>query len=353
MTEFTLPVRLIFGEGALDALKELHQKRVFLVTDPFLSSSSLLEPVKRRLTGEVEVFDQVHPDPSLRLVAQGVAACRAFGPQVIVAVGGGSTMDCAKAVRHCLTEKPPLWCLPTTAGSGSELTTFAVLTDTEKNVKIPVVSGELLPEVALLEPQFLATAPPAVTANSGLDVAAHLVEAYVAKNANQFSDALVEKALPVVKAALPKACKGDLEAKGEMLLASAMAGAAFNAAGLGLCHAMAHSAGGKFHIPHGLLNAKLLPSVVLENAENPWAARRYGHLSALCGWGGNPRALAAGLGRLGVGCGAITGPLVPKGDVKGAVGELTAAALADKCILTNPKPMGAKDLEPIWEALCQ
>ena len=155
METFWIKPKLYFGPEPMAALDRLAGKRVLIVTDAFLASSGLLDRVKNRLTGAVEIFDQVEPDPSLRLVAQGVRMLRDFGPDAVVAFGGGSPMDCAKGMCWFSDRHPPLWCIPTTAGTGSEVTSFAVLTDTDQGVKYPLVEEDLLPEAAILDASLL------------------------------------------------------------------------------------------------------------------------------------------------------------------------------------------------------
>ena len=233
METFWIKPKLYFGPEPMAALDQLAGKRVLIVTDAFLASSGLLDRVKNRLTGAVEIFDQVEPDPSLRLVAQGVRMLRDFGPDAVVAFGGGSPMDCAKGMCWFSDRHPPLWCIPTTAGTGSEVTSFAVLTDTDQGVKYPLVEEDLLPEAAILDASLLEGVPPHVTADTGMDVLTHAAEAVAAKGASPFSDALAEKAFALAYRRLPEAHAGSREAKQDMLLASCMAGMAFNAARLG------------------------------------------------------------------------------------------------------------------------
>lgn len=347
MERFAIRPEIWFGPGALAALERLAGKRVLLVTDGFLSSSGLVKRAAERLTGPVEVFDKVEPDPSLKLVAEGVAALEGFGPDVVVAFGGGSPMDCAKAMCWFSKRRPPLWCIPTTAGTGSEATSFAVLTDTERGVKYPLVEEGLLPETAILDPALLEGVPPKVTADTGMDVLTHAVEAFVAKGSSPFSDALAEKAFTLAYARLPTAFAGDLEAKGDMLLSSCMAGMAFNAAGLGVCHAMAHALGGRFHLPHGRLNAVLLPSVVLCNAGDRRAAARYAALAKACGLAGTPRALSAALARLRTALGLPDRLPVEPEELKAALADLSAAALADGCMAANPIPLTADEVKAL------
>lgn len=348
MERFAIRPEIWFGPGALAALEQLVGKRVLLVTDGFLSSSSgLAKRALERLTGPVEVFDKVEPDPTLKLVAEGVAVLEGFGPDVVVAFGGGSPMDCAKAMCWFSKRRPPLWCIPTTAGTGSEVTSFAVLTDTERGVKYPLVEEGLLPETAILDPTLLEGVPPKVTADTGMDVLTHAAEAYVAKGSSPFSDALAERAFALAYARLPAAFAGDLGAKGDMLLASCMAGMAFNAAGLGVCHAMAHALGGRFHLPHGRLNAVLLPSVVLRNAGDRRAAARYAALAKACGLAGTPRALSAALARLRAALDLHDRLPVEPEELKAALDDLAAAALADGCMAANPIPLTAAEVKDL------
>lgn len=351
---FSIGPRIYFGGDALAALEALAGRRVLVVTDSFLASSGLLDRVLSRLTGPVEVFSQVEPDPSLELVARGVAALRAFRPDAVVAFGGGSPMDCAKgmvwAAGAAPAERPPLWCIPTTAGTGSEVTAFAVLTDRQRGVKIPLIEEGLIPQAAILDPGPLEGVPPRVTADTGMDVLTHAAEAYVARGASPFSDALAEKAFALAWRSLPRAYGGDLEAKGEMLLCSCMAGMAFQAAGLGLCHAAAHALGGRFHVPHGRLNGVLLPHVIAFNAAGgEQTAARYGRLARACGLAGSPRALAAALVRLRAGLGIEGGLPIPAEELRAALPQVAADALADPCAAGDPRTPSAQDVERLIE----
>ena len=306
MEQFQLKPTIFFGSDALAALEGLAGRRVMVITDSFLAQSGLLERVRARLRDcTVEVFDQVVPDPPLELVAQGARALAEFRPQAVVAFGGGSPMDCAKAMLEFGKKLGAgadirFVAVPTTAGTGSEVTSFAVLTDRAKGVKYPLVDDALLPDEAILDPSLLAGVPPAVTADTGMDVLTHAAEAYVARGATPYTDALAEKAFTLAWQNLRPAWEtaGESGAKGNMLLASNLAGIAFNAAGLGICHSLAHALGGRFHLPHGRLNALILPHVIHFNAADGTAAEKYGRLARLCGLAANPRSLAAGLNRL-------------------------------------------------------
>ena len=361
METFWIKPKLYFGSEPLEALSALAGKRVLIVTDAFLASSGLLDRVKARLTGEVSVFDRVEPDPSLRLVAEGVKAVRTFRPEAVVAFGGGSPMDCAKAMLLFGKKLGALGeitfaAVPTTAGTGSEVTSFAVLTDPVRGIKYPLVDDELLPDQAILDPALLAGVPPAVTADTGMDVLTHAGEAYVAKGASPYSDALAEKAFTLAWENLRPAweSQGESRAKRQMLLASNLAGMAFNAAGLGLCHSLAHALGGKFHVPHGRLNVLIFPHVLRFNAAGKEAAAKYGQLARLCGLAPNPRALAAGWNRLRSQLklpDRLTACGVESRQLHAALDELTAAALGDLCAPTNPRSASAEDVKALLKEL--
>ncbi len=349
METFAMKPKLYFGEKPLEALSPLAGKRVLLVTDAFLVSSGLIAPVRAQLgTCTLEIFDQVEPDPSLQLVARGIRMLREFKPEAVVAFGGGSPMDCAKAMVYFAAKEGgsaiPLYCIPTTAGTGSEVTSFAVLTDTDQGVKYPLVDDALLSQGAILDPSFLKGVPPRVTADTGMDVLTHAAEALVATGANHFTDALAERAFTVAYRALPEAFKGDLTAKADMLYASCMAGIAFNAAGLGVCHSMAHSLGGRFHVPHGRLNALLLPHVIHFNAANQRTAEKYANLAKLCGLSANPRALSAAMVRIRTALGIASKLDVSMAELKSSLPALAAATLADVCLEANPRKVTAEDV---------
>lgn len=344
MAEFSFSTRVCMGEAGRQALGALKTRRVFVVTDGFLASSGLLDWAIKAMDGAaVEVFDRVEPDPSLQLVADGVARARAFGPDAILAFGGGSPMDCAKGVRWFGWEpgaRPPLYAVPTTAGTGSEVTRFAVLTDTERGVKHPMIEDQLAPQVAILEPSLLAGVPPRVTAETGMDVLTHAAEAFVAKDATPFTDALALSAFAAAFEALPAAHRGDLGARGRMLTASTMAGLAFDKAGLGVCHALSHALGGKLHLPHGRLNAILLPHVIRYNT--PAAGDKYARLSKACGLTGGARALAGAVSRL-------AGRLGIPSHLEGTppLEETVRDALADPCAGGNPGTVTGSDLKKL------
>ena len=346
MQTFSLKPNLYFGPDALATFKVLSGRRVLIVTDSFLASSGLLERLRVHLEdSDVTVFDQVTPDPSVELVARGVQLLREVQPDAVIAFGGGSPMDCAKAIRWSGGGRMPLWAVPTTAGTGSEMTAYAVLTDTDKGLKYPLVDDTLLPEYAVLDPSLLEGVPPSVTADTGMDVLTHAAEAYVSPKATPFTDALAEKAFVLAYESLPGAYRGDPERRGVMLYASCMAGMAFNGAGLGICHSLAHALGGRLHLPHGRLNALLLPHVIRFNAADGEAAGRYAKLAKLCGLAASPRALAGAVTRMPA---ALKMPTALTVDDPAAA---AVAAMADPCTATNPRTPTQTELETLLRGL--
>ena len=343
MLELRLGSRIVWGSDALNVLGELRGLRVLVVSDGFLAQKGLVQRVLDALAGStVEVFDQISGEPTLEMVARGVTALQKLDAQAVVAFGGGSAMDCAKGMVWTAGKGLPLWCIPTTAGTGSEVTAFSVLTDAKSGVKFPLVDPALVPQVAILDGQFLAGVPQTVTADTGLDVLTHAAEAYVAIRANPLTDALAEKAFTTAYTRLPAAYSGDGSAKNDMLFASMLAGIAFNAAGLGACHALAHALGARLHAPHGKVNAVLLPQVIEANAQVQSAAKKYARLARLCGLSPNSRALSGALRRL---CRRLGIPERLTGSAD--LAAVASDAMKDPCIADNPKTFTPRELETI------
>ena len=289
MKSFEASTRIIAGEGALRALKDFGAKRVMVVSDPYFYENGTAARLGE-LAGaeETRIFSKVRPDPSVELAAEGAAAVREFGPELVVALGGGSAMDCAKAMVYFSGTQAALVAVPTTSGSGSEVTDFAILT--HEGVKHPLVDEKLRPKAAILDPELLAGLPKQLIADTGFDVLCHALEAYVATGSTMITDALALEAFRTAYRLLPASYAGDRTVRMKLHMASTMAGMAFNQAGLGLCHALAHALGGAFHVPHGRLNAILLPAVVESNAHA--AGEKYARLALESGIGGSAQTLA-------------------------------------------------------------
>ncbi|MDY6314554.1 MAG: 1-propanol dehydrogenase PduQ [Clostridia bacterium] len=277
MKEFDIKTKIFFGDNALDRLKALPYKKVLVVTDPFVAKTGMISFVTSRLSEggiDFELFTDVVPDPPLEKITLGVGKMYEFEPEAIVAIGGGSALDSAKAIKEVYSKSRnitgiPMIAIPTTSGTGSEVTSFAVVSDTERGVKIPLISDDMTPSEAILDVDLVKSVPADITANTGMDVLTHAIEAYVSVNNNEFSAALAEKAVQICGAFLLRSYlnNNDTHARKKMHVASCLAGLAFNSASLGLNHGIAHAIGAQFHIPHGKANAMLLPHIIEFNSD--------------------------------------------------------------------------------------
>ncbi|MDH2999106.1 alcohol dehydrogenase [Pasteurellaceae bacterium LFhippo2] len=275
VSQFSVPTKIFSGTEALSILGQYADKRVAIVTDAFMVKSGLIQQVTQYLGTQFRVFDQVKPDPDISVLQQGTATFVDFEPELFIALGGGSALDAAKGIRATYfslkgKQSIPLIAIPTTSGSGSEVTSYAVISDPIKNVKYPLVSDDLVAEMAILDANLVMSVPKSVSMDTGMDVLTHAIEAYVSKNANDFSDALAEKTIYLVHRYLPQVFENpsNKKARAKVHNASCMAGMAFTSSGLGLVHGMAHTLGALFHIPHGKMNAMLLPIVIEFNSAN-------------------------------------------------------------------------------------
>jgi alcohol dehydrogenase len=292
--EFSLPTRVIYGIGVIDqladALAHYGPRRALLVTDANLVQAGLAARVRaglqRTAIDMVAVYDQVPPNSTIQTVEDCAALGRQHGCDLIIGLGGGSVLDTAKVANILLvkggrvqdhqgayllgtTRLLPLLLIPTTAGTGSEVTKVAVIADPEHDVKLPFAETQFLPDLAILDPELTRGLPPKLTAMTGMDALTHAIEAYVDKEWSPATDGLALQAIRLIRDKLLLACAqpDNLQARGAMLAASCLAGIAFSHSMVGMVHGIAHALGGVYHIPHGLANALVLPEVMAYNLD--------------------------------------------------------------------------------------
>lgn len=355
-------------EGLQEVLKGAG--RAFIVTDRFMHESGkvsyLTEPLER-MGVEYRIFSEVKPDPDIATIAKGIEMMQEFKPQVLLALGGGSSIDAAKAMnllsaKAGVSEQCVFVAIPTTSGTGSEVSCFSVVSDPEQSAKYPLVSDDLLPDAAILDAELVKTVPPSVTADTGIDVFTHAIEAFVSIGANDFTDAAAEKAMKLVRSNLLKVYQNpdDLEARQKMHHASCLAGMAFSNAGLGLNHGMAHTLGAHFHIPHGRANGILLPYVMSFNAgchdQLTPVAKRYARIARLLRLEGPSirqsafsvvRTIKQYIKQLHI-PDSIEAAGISREDFDQALDEMVEAAYNDTCTKSNPRACSREDIRSVF-----
>ena len=377
---------------ALDELKNvMNKKRVFLVTDSFLYKNGYTKPITDKLNElgiQYTSFADVEPDPTLACAIKGAEQMRSFEPDTIIALGGGSAMDAAKimwvlyehpevnfmdmAMRFSdirkriytfpkMGEKAYFIAIPTSAGTGSEVTPFAVITDEKTGVKYPLADYELLPNMAIVDTDFHMTAPKGLTAASGIDAVTHALEAYASMMATDYTDGLALRALKMIFEYLPRAYDNGLndpEAREKMANAATMAGMAFANAFLGVCHSMAHKLGAFHHLPHGVANALMIDEVLRFNAaevpakmgtfpqyDHPHTLARYAEVADYLGVGGkdDSEKLANLIEKIDelkakIGIKSTIQEYVPdEQDFLDRLDDMTVQAFDDQCTGANPR----------------
>ena len=316
MARFTLPRDLYHGKGALDALKTFEGKRAMVcVGGGSMKRFGFLDTVVANLKEagmEVELFEGIEPDPSVDTVMRGAAAMEKFQPDWIVAIGGGSPIDAAKAMwikyeypditfeDMCkvfgippLRRKARFCAISSTSGTATEVTAFAVITDNEKGIKYPLADFEITPDVAIVDPSLAETMPKKLVAHTGMDAMTHAIEAYVSTANCDFTDPLAIHAIRMIQRDLVGSYNGDMAKRDSMHSAQCLAGMAFSNALLGIVHSMAHKTGAAFstgHITHGLANAMYLPYVIAYNAKADGVAERYADIARTMGVTGDTTA---------------------------------------------------------------
>lgn len=403
MQWFKVPPKIYFERNSIEYLHQMQDvSRVIIVTDQSMVQLGYVDKVTEELKirrNEVtyQLFCDVEPDPSIQTVKRGVELMKSFKPDTIIALGGGSPMDCAKgmwlfyehpeidfndlkqkfmdirkrAFRYpSLGKLAKLVCIPTTSGTGSEVTPFAVLTDSVEHKKYPLTDYALTPSVAIVDPLFVDTLPKSIVADTGLDVLTHATEAYVSTLANDYTDGLAVQAIKMVFTYLKRSYDdGDSEAREKMHNASTIAGMAFANAFLGMCHSMAHKFGGEFHtIPHGRINAILLPHIIRYNGTMPeklstWpkynkydANERYAELARAIGLKFNTT--EEGVEAYAKACGELAASVgikmnfkeqgIKKEDLEAVVEKLSYLAYEDQCSPANPRVPLVNDMKEIY-----
>ena len=373
MNTFEMKTVIHFGENALERLKDIPYKRVLIITDPFVVQSKMIDLITEPLTRggkEYDIFHNVVPDAPVDKIADGVKKFLSFQPEVVVAVGGGSAIDSSKAIREFALKinhyaEVGLIAIPTTSGTGSEVTSFAVVNDTEAKVKYPLVSDSLTADEAILDAELVKSVPPSITADTGMDVFTHALESYVSIDHNEFSSALAEKSIEICGVFLLRAYLdgSDMHARQKMHVASCLAG-------LGITHSMAHQLGAMFHIPHGRANAMLLPHIVEFNAninkhsrsqkEYLPAVKRYANIAHILGLSNYNKVMSVRslvnwiqfmLKEMNI---PLTiqeiGTITPDAYFA-AIDKMAEAALADACTPTNPRVPTKEDIIKIYTKL--
>lgn len=369
---FRVPGDIVFGQGSLSYLSGLKGKKAMLVTGgQSMKKHGFLDQAQQYLeeaSMEVAIIDGVEPDPSIETVIQGGKRMADFQPDWIVAIGGGSALDAAKIMwvyyeqpdtrfQDLIEGKfPPLRnkarfvTIPSTSGTASEITAFSVITDRKNHIKYPLVSYQMTPDIAILDANLPAKMPAHITANTGMDVMAHALEALVSTNASSYTDALATEAIRLVFQHLATACKDgqNMEAREAMHNASAIAGMAFTNSSLGIVHSMAHKIGGEFGVTHGLANGILMPYVVEYNKTQ---THKYKAVEQLLGIADLAQALKALNQEIGIPLtfNKVDEVSISDADFQKVLDRMSQNALADPCSLTNPRKPDVEAIKSIYQ----
>ncbi|MGX6970023.1 1-propanol dehydrogenase PduQ [Vagococcus bubulae] len=374
LNEFQMATKIVSGKDSLRELNQLTLKKVLLVCDPYMVQSGKSDGLVQRLAEsgiECTIFSDITPDPTIEIVTKGLVSALSVEPDGIIALGGGSAIDAAKAIRYIYQivhqdMAISLICIPTTSGTGSEVTSFSVISDPTSDSKYALVDKKMIPDIAILDPQLVLTVPKHITADTGIDVFTHCIEALVSTKANDFTDANSEKAITIIWNNLVTAYNdGDnLAIRESIHNASCLAGIAFNEASLGICHSLSHALGGRFHLPHGRVNAMLLPHVIsynaeLENDRETDNLEKYCRIAGVLGIqsGTAKSTVYAFISKLKRLMKQLELPQsieefgINQQDFLEAIPEMAEKAMQDKCTLTNPRKPQQADLEMIYRKL--
>lgn len=369
---FQLKSKVQFGENALLQLKNIRGERALIVADEIMDTLGYLKIVTDCLSASnmtFEIFKGVKPDPDVKVVAEGLQVYEKIKPDLLIAIGGGSSIDAAKAILYTATtlaentSKPYFIAIPSTSGTGSEVTDFSVITSGDE--KICLIHPSLAPDLALLDSTCIQNVPKAIIADTGMDVLVHAIEAYVSTNANDFTDALAEKSIQLIFGHLVKHqhCPESTRDRDAIQNASCMAGMAFTNTGLGINHSLAHAFGATFHVPHGRANALFMETVIAFNADlhggaNNESAKRYAKLSRLLGYSARTSRegtynLITAIKQLKKDLSMASCPSklgIEAKDYTENMSRMASKALKDRCTQSNPKSPTIEDLVKLYES---
>lgn len=370
--QFNLKTKVVMGRGSLETLKTVNGQRAMIVADKMMEDLGYLTKVVAYLEEaglSTKVFTEVKPDPDTKVIAAGIRVYQGVQPDVIVAIGGGSAIDAAKGIFYGAqmsqeTSRPYFIAIPSTSGTGSEVTDFSVITVEEQ--KVVIVDESLSPDLAILDATCISTVPQRVAVDTGLDVLTHATEAYVATNGTDFTDALAEKAIKLIFDHLPVLYEDSDNhvSRDRVHNASCLAGIAFNNAGLGIIHSLSHALGGRFHLPHGRCNALLLEEVIRYNADlvgegKTAAAEKYAQLAKVLGL--PARTVREGVVSYLDAIGQLKKQLGVESSLehlpidlvafKEVVPQMAEIAIGDRCTPTNPVQPTQESLEKIYHRL--
>ncbi len=365
-SSFSIKTDIMIGSGNADLFR--CAGKVLIVTDRFMQEKEVTKYITKHLEGiEYKIFSDVKPNPDIATVIKGVKIILEFKPELVVALGGGSPIDAAKGMIFFARMQDSsinirFIAIPTTSGTGSEVTNFSVITDPETETKYPLVDDSMLPDMAIIDAELTKTVPRSVTADTGMDVLTHAIEAFVCNMRNDFTDALAEKAIKLANKFLIQVFENpeDVSLRQKVHNASCLAGMAFSNSGLGINHSMAHTLGAHFHIPHGKANAILLPYVISYNAglydQLTEANKRYAKIARLI-WLDSTnerqstmnlvRALRNYIAKLNIPS-SIKAAGVNKQDFLDVLPELVEAAYADPCTAGNPRQVTKEELSTLF-----
>lgn len=379
MIRFTIPRDIYFGENALEHLKSVKGNKAMLVigSERLINDGTVpkIQDLLKAANVETSIFAGIESDPSVETVMRGVEAMKAYNPDVIIGIGGGSPIDAAKAMwifyEHPeftfeeaakpfnlpeLRQKATFIAIPTTSGTGSEVTAFSIISDEKTDIKYPVADFNITPDVAILDTNLVQSMTPALIADTGMDALTHAFEAYVSTARNSITDALAMKSIEMTVDYLIDSFKGDEEARKEMHISQSLAGMAFSNAILGIVHSMAHKTGRLFGIPHGRANAIYLPYVIQYNAKTACAI--YADIAKRLGLKGNStdelvQSLIQLVKDFRV---AMNMPATLKEfglseeDFKSNLDIIAEGSVADACTGTNPREISVEEMKRLFEA---